>query len=360
MMTSSNRKSGFILLAIGTILLATIAAGAGFERWSRHQAWATHPAPGRLVDVGGRRMQIDCRGAGSPTVVLIHGLDTGGATTFSKVHSPIARFTRTCAISRAGIMWSDPDDRPFDAARQVEDMQRSLAAAGERGPFVLVPHSLGGPYSLMFTHRYPNKVAGLVFVDASHPDMATRASAITGPQPKRPQQFVDWIMMSLGWSGLPRLLMDDGASGPPWLPKSDAAAEMAFAPTTISTLMREEEAIPATLAAARSTVSNRRHPLGDRPFIVLTAADTMNEAKAASAGVSPRSARRLGMLWSELGEEAAAWSSCGLHKIVPRSEHYIQYMQPNAVITSVRSVVMQIRNAKNGGLCKSITRDTMI
>ena len=69
---------------------------------------------GRLIDIGGgRHMQIDCRGSGTPTVVFEAGLDTMGSLSWSAVQDPVAATTRACAYSRSGIMWSEPRAREF-------------------------------------------------------------------------------------------------------------------------------------------------------------------------------------------------------------------------------------------------------
>lgn len=52
----------------------------------------------------------------------------------------------------------------------MDDLHAALSNAGEQGPFVMVGHSLGGPYVMTFTKYYGPDVAGIVFVDASHPD----------------------------------------------------------------------------------------------------------------------------------------------------------------------------------------------
>ncbi len=85
-------------------------------------------------------MHIDCRGTGSPTVILESGLGTGGTLDWTLVHDEIAGFTRTCAYDRAGIMWSDPKDTPQDAAAVTEDLhallegRRNIRPAGARRP----------------------------------------------------------------------------------------------------------------------------------------------------------------------------------------------------------------------------------
>src|SRR5262249_7656204 len=73
-----------------------------WEQYERHQAALEFPARGRLLNIGGRRIQIDCRGTGSPTVVFESGLGIHGALSWAKVHDPVAKFTRACAPGSSG------------------------------------------------------------------------------------------------------------------------------------------------------------------------------------------------------------------------------------------------------------------
>jgi pimeloyl-ACP methyl ester carboxylesterase len=154
---------------VACLLAIAVVSGASFEAIMRSRAETHYPAPGRLVDIGGRRLQMDCRGSGAPTVVLESGLDNLGSRCWAAVHDSIARTTRVCAYGRAGVMWSDRAPAPFDARRVAQDLHAVLIARGETAPWVMVGHSLGGPYVMLFTSRYNEEVAGLVFVDASHP-----------------------------------------------------------------------------------------------------------------------------------------------------------------------------------------------
>src|SRR5215471_8350339 len=96
---------------VGLLLLA-VAGGAVYEQIARANAAKEFPPQGRLVDIGGRRIQLDCRGSGSPVVVFESGLDMLGSLSWAAVHDDIAKTTRACAYSRAGLMWSDSSDRP--------------------------------------------------------------------------------------------------------------------------------------------------------------------------------------------------------------------------------------------------------
>ena len=65
-------------------------------------AWAAQlanlpPPPGRLVDVGGRKLHLNCTGSGSPTVVFEAGASSF-AIDFSLVQAELARTTRVCSV----------------------------------------------------------------------------------------------------------------------------------------------------------------------------------------------------------------------------------------------------------------------
>ncbi len=132
-----------------------------------------------VVDIGGgRKMYLDCRGTGSPTVILVSGYN-GSADDWSiadppkpTVFSSIARTTRVCAYDRPGTpvgekpSRSDPVPQPTTAGNSVADLHALLGAAGEKPPYVLVGHSYGGLIVRLYAGRYPGEVAGLVLVDA--------------------------------------------------------------------------------------------------------------------------------------------------------------------------------------------------
>src|SRR4051812_615262 len=170
------RRTGLVL---GILILASGLVGAGYEVVGRRRAANDFPVPGKLVDIGGRRIQIDCRGSGGPTVVFEDGLDVGGSTSWMGVHDAISKTTRACAYSRAGVMWSDAQSGPQSGKQVAEDLHSALSKAGERPPFVMVGHSLGGPYIMIYTKYFGFDVAGLVFVDAPHPAQVASFRSLT-------------------------------------------------------------------------------------------------------------------------------------------------------------------------------------
>ena len=130
-------------------------------------ARAASPQPvGKMVDLGGHKLHLDCTGHGAPTVVVETGL---GDFSFDwvLVQNRVSQFTRICTYDRAGYAWSDPGPKPRTFAQINLELHDALEKLGERGPLVLVGHSYGGPVVRNFAAVYPRNVAALVLVDSA-------------------------------------------------------------------------------------------------------------------------------------------------------------------------------------------------
>src|SRR5438105_1190324 len=146
------------------IVLAGV--GGGYETIQEQVDRTTTAMPGHLVDVGGRRLYLHCTGSGSPTVVLVSGLAETSVYWGGWIAPAVAQNTTVCAYDRAGQGWSDPPASPQDGAAVSTDLHTLLASAQIPGPNVLVGHSTGGAYARVFAARYPDQVAGMVFLDS--------------------------------------------------------------------------------------------------------------------------------------------------------------------------------------------------
>src|ERR1700722_8368655 len=162
-----ERKSVRLLSTISKcICLAVIAIFSAAAAFAASQPTAT----GKLVDLGGHKLHVNCTGKGRPTVVVENGL---GDFSFDwiLVQTRVAAFTRVCTYDRAGYAWSDPGPKPRTFAQINLELRDALAKLGERGPFVLVGHSYGGPVVVNFASAYRQDAAGLVLVDSAHEGM---------------------------------------------------------------------------------------------------------------------------------------------------------------------------------------------
>jgi len=190
------------LVRRGAILAWTVLAGLALAigvdivRAGGLQAWLAARIPGvvapalpyealgRQVDVGGgRTVYLDCRGAGTPTVILEAGAG-GGAAGWGPFFDEAAGISRVCAWDRPGIGRS-PSRGVHSGADAARDLHAALAAAGEVGPFVVVAHSLGGMYARLFASTEPGSVAAFLMLDIYEPDIGMDADPALRPDLRR-------------------------------------------------------------------------------------------------------------------------------------------------------------------------------
>jgi pimeloyl-ACP methyl ester carboxylesterase len=282
-----------------------------------------------LVDIGGgRRLWLECRGTGSPTVVLESGYpDTADVwdtvalapgSDQTAVLPGVASFTRVCAYDRPGTLFppdgrsrSDPVPQPRTAADVVADLHALLHTAGVPGPYVMAGHSLGGIIIRLYAATYPDEVAGLVLVDSSHEDQNARFKAALGDE---------------NWAAFERLQEQELAS---------LADD--------STLERID--LDASFDQLRQAAA--AHPLPPLPLVVLTrgvpaSSQVPPEARAALPPDFPW--ETFDTVWQELQDELAALAPEARHVVAAESGHYIQIQQPDLVIAAIEQVVAAVRD----------------
>jgi pimeloyl-ACP methyl ester carboxylesterase len=142
------------MIATALIALALLAA-------------AVPPPPGKLVDIGGRKLHLHCTGSGSPAVVLVAG-GQAFAIDWALVQPALAATTRVCSYDRAGLGWSDAGPADETVEQTVGDLHTLLERAGERGPYVFVGASIGGIFIRAYQRAFPSDVAALVFSNSSN------------------------------------------------------------------------------------------------------------------------------------------------------------------------------------------------
>lgn len=233
-------------------------------------------AESRLVSVGDRELSMSCSGfRAKATVVLVAGAGRTAAD-WNKVEPKIARFTRVCSYDRAGLGASEKTAKPQSEDEVVADLHRLLAGAGEKGPFLLVGHSLGGLYVRHYATKYPAEVAGLVLVDSAHEEQVWRFREIA--------------------------------------PSMGAPAADGF-------LMK-----PGELLEWKTTL----------PMIVLTHGElTLGDLPP---GITEAQLQGLEKTWQELQVDLAKRSPTGELRRAMWSHQFIQTNQPNVVIEAVRDI----------------------
>jgi pimeloyl-ACP methyl ester carboxylesterase len=267
-----------------------------------------------LVDLGeGRRLYLECRGEGSPTVILEAGAgntaaswDTGELPPGSQqtaVLPGVATFTRVCAYDRLGAVGesgearSDPASAPRDAGAMVGDLHALLQAAAIPGPYVLAGHSFGGLIARLYATTYPDEVVGLVLIDAAHEDYYDVVRTVLTPE--------QWAAFA---------------------PPPDATD----AEATIERIDVDASAREMREAMARSS-------LRPMPVIVLTHGLPWTWPEGYPVA-------DLEAVWLPLQEDLAAIVPDGRLIVAEQSGHFIPGDEPEVVTAAIRAVVEAVRD----------------
>jgi pimeloyl-ACP methyl ester carboxylesterase len=249
---------------------------------------------------GGRRLFLRCTGSGGPTVVFDNGLTVD----WYDLQNQLSPLTRVCSYDparQAGPLGrSDPAPGPRTGLDRVRDLHALLAAAHVPGPYVLVGHSNGGLFGLLYASQYPEQVVGMVLIDGVHPDYHRRSIEVA-------KQFVPrqlWGQLVAAACGIPPVQVD----------------------AELMDICRAEAQTSAALAA---------HPLRRMPLAVIT-----RGGLHFPPGSEPAAQERL---WRQLQNELAAMQPDSSHVIATRSGHDIQHEQPELVLAQVRRVVAAVQ-----------------
>jgi pimeloyl-ACP methyl ester carboxylesterase len=283
------RIAGAAALGLAVGFGLSIAAAGGWDYWLAHHGFVPGYADlGRAVPaLDGRRLYLDCRGTGSPTVVLEAGMGMD-ARAWGAVFPRLATTTRTCAYSRANRWGSDPRGR-HSVARATADLRAALAAAGERPPFVVVGHSLGDVYARVFAAGHPGEVAGLVLVDPFAPDRFRALVALSSPDlAARWQANLDGNIAAV-----------EATESLDW-----PASERELAGAHLGSLPVEVVAVP--------------QPFDVDPFVPDDRRDVLAKA------------------WRE---GLASFSAATTLTLAPGSSHHVQWDRPELVVDAVRRLV---------------------
>ncbi|HEY6928015.1 MAG TPA: alpha/beta hydrolase [Steroidobacteraceae bacterium] len=145
---------------------ALVVAGLTYEKAQESRDRGRYPAPGRFVDIGGRRLHLFVEGnAPGPTVVIEQGIGSPSVVWWP-IQASIAKFARVCTYDRAGFLWSDPVEKDRSLDDMIADLHAVLKNGEVPSPYILVGHSMGGLLVRRFARAYPDLVAGIVLVDS--------------------------------------------------------------------------------------------------------------------------------------------------------------------------------------------------
>lgn len=326
------RRAGRIGLGFLLLLVALSAIGATYQAVATQRDARAYPPPGRLVDIGGYRLHIDCTGpmTGSPTLILDHGGGAFGSSDFATVQLQLARFARVCSYDRAGYGWSDASPLPRTVDYETDELHTLLERAGITGPYVLVADSLGSYTLRTYATRYPDTVAGMVLIDTSTedewkiPDIRTFNGQFG---------IVTAFCRAATPIGLWRLLGETGIFPYPVLayaaPEQRPVLQAQTYRPAYCTMIEQETGL-WNLDASAAMVRATRRPLGALPLIILTAGSGY-----------PSEAWRQG--WLAQQADLRTLSTRSEQRIIANASHYnLTTDRADVVVDAVRDVLRMI------------------
>jgi len=329
----------------GVILLLGLAAiGAIYQGIANARDVKAYKPMDQMVDVDGIQMRLDCRGSGSPTVVLEAGLG-GSSTTWMRIQDDVAKFTRVCSYDRAGYGWSEPVHEELSPQQVAEMLHALLEKGGEAPPYLMVGHSFGGVYVRTFTVEYPEEVVGMVLVDSSHENQSQQV----------PPELVDDFEKLSNAQSISTLILQ--IAEPIGLVRAFKFLDASF--NSFQLTEEEKERMLAEVyrtgyiganvreGEMSSAYSGQPEPLGDMPLIVLS---RKMDAQKLFELYPPAIQSQLTMerwqqeadIYNEMQDELAALSTRGKLIFVEESGHFIQLDQPQVVIDAIREVFGQV------------------
>ncbi|MGH8659752.1 MAG: alpha/beta fold hydrolase [Gammaproteobacteria bacterium] len=290
-------------LVFQILLLASLVGGV---------ASADQNPPGRLLDVGGFKLHLDCVGLGSPTVVLDAGLG-GSANDWSKVKQLVWQTTRACTYDRAGYGWSDPGPAPRTSGRLASELRTLLARAKVPPPYLVVGHSFGGYNARLFSSFYPNDTAGLVLVDSRH-------------EAQVPNLFQHQIIRMIDPHGLLQQL---------WAPELASVlsyTDLGVIAPLLGLKAKTLHAILGELAAFKDSGDElSASPINpDLPLVVI-----MHGLPVLAPGLGDQMERE----WLQLLRDLAQRQRHGRFVIAEKSAHLVLLEQPELVAEEIRTMV---------------------
>jgi pimeloyl-ACP methyl ester carboxylesterase len=309
------------------------------------------PAPGRLIDLGGWRLHLNCTGQSSgsqPTVILEAGIGDFSVE-WSLVQPGIAKFARVCSYDRAGDGWSDLGPYPRTMRQLVYELHTMLDKAGVRPPFVLVGHSYGGWLVRLYAYTYAPEVAGMVLIEAGGTNpwrlqpngRLVRASELATGKPIPALQTANPLKESdVPPAALTQMKLAAQVQGPTAneaprnkLP-SDAQQMRTWSLSRWQHFVAGSNPAESDELVDLMTREKGEYPLGDMPLVVMTRGipdETGPDAKTLEEDHQQDQASMI--LLSRNGKQV----------IAAHGGHHVQLDEPEFVIQTVHDVIFSIR-----------------
>lgn len=169
------------LLAIVAVFVVWVVISNIVTAYEKNQ----YSAIGQLVEVDGNNMHVYTKGDGDHTIVLLSGLGTvAPALDFEPLINEMAKNNKIVVVEPFGYGFSELTNKERTVENIVEEIRTALKKLNIQGPYILMPHSISGIYSMYYANTYPNEVKAVIGIDPTLPQALQYFGETSPPMPK--------------------------------------------------------------------------------------------------------------------------------------------------------------------------------
>lgn len=321
------------LILVGRIVLVfvigTLMSGIFYEQASRYSARRTFPAPGDFLEIGRHKFHYLKKGEGSQSVIFASG-NTLNHTEWTDIQEEIAKSATTLSYDRAGLLYSDRGRRPQTAAAISEELELIIQTADLPKPYILVAHSLSACSLRPFIKDNEKDMAGVIFVDGSHPEQYTKVPEQIADVMKNDVPSSEWTQFLNGFGFLRTIMKDHAHFG--YLatdhPKNEAYRATFF--HSIPEIYEEMEATDQILAETKNITS-----FGDTPLTIITGSSEkrINDFADAEKGKVAYD------FWMKLQKDLLSLSSNSQQVMASKSGHMVHHEEPEIIVKAIKEMI---------------------
>jgi pimeloyl-ACP methyl ester carboxylesterase len=128
---------------------------------------------GKLIEINKNNMHVYAEGEKSnkPTLIIMPmSAIPVPVYDYKILYSKLSDEYRVVVVEKAGYGYSEISGGSRNVETMVYETRAALEAAGENGPYVLLPASYSGIEALYWTQTYPNEIAAIIGLDMGVPE----------------------------------------------------------------------------------------------------------------------------------------------------------------------------------------------
>lgn len=307
------------LVKVFCIIIGIFLIGAIWQTIMVRQETNKYTPVGKFVDAGTYKAHYYSQGEGDIAFVFISGSGTPCSyTDFYPLQNALSSQGQTITFDHAGSGWSTNTGHARSIENLTEELSTIINTVAKDKPIVLLCHSLGALEAIGYTQAFPERVAGIVFLDSGSPEYYSTDSEFAAKIMNRSLAFARVV-------GMPRLLGECGVL----LPIYGENIRNSKLPDDLKEMDRamyyRYAGNPSTLGSIRLMNENALKVMDgnklNTPILVLSAQSTEQ--------------------WNKVALQLAAWSDNSTQVTLQGAQHYLHWSNVDEVVSYIDAFIAE-------------------